>query len=190
MENFFVEEDTITQNRFEEEFKKLRGEFENCIFDGIIFEEVNLSHYKFIDCTFKNCNLSNCNFKSVVLRNPKFYSSKLIGVNWTSLSHFGQLFFKDSILNYSVFQGMNLSKSQFLDCHLEEVEFEETNLTDGDFSGSNLRGSNFNHANLKNADLRKCVDVNLDITQVNMKGAKMHVDIAIELIAQLGVVIE
>lgn len=190
MENFFIEESKITQERFEAEFKNRRGEFENCTFDGIVFEQFNLSHYKFIDCVFNESNLSNCNFKSAVFRNAKFLGCKLVGINWTLLSNFGQLYFKDCILNYSVFQGMNLSKSKFLNCQLEETEFEEANLAESDFTSSCLLGSNFNRANLKSADFRKCTQLTIDLSQANIKGAKMNVDLAIELILQTGVIVE
>ena len=190
MDNFFIEESQIDHTKFIQDFKCLIGEFENCIFEGVLFHEMNLSHYKFIDCIFRNCDFSNGNFKSSVFRNPQFVDCKLLGINWTYVKNFGVLNFNRCQLDFSNFQQMNLSKSKFQECSMKEVDFDESVLIETDFKQSDLSSANFNKANLKNADLRNCLNLSLDLSATTLKGARLSSSAAISLLEQQGMIVE
>ena len=69
-------------------------------------------------------------------------------------------------------------------------DFAEADLTECDFSHSNLRDANFNRANLTKADLRTARDYLLDLRDAKIKGARMSLAGAVNLVTFLGAVID
>lgn len=166
------------------------AEFVGCQFIGIDFSEFNFSRLKFLDCIFSECNLSNASLKSGVFRGVSFKKSKLIGLNWTEVATLASCSYSDCIMDYCVFQSMNLKGFSFSDCKMMEVEFSESQLVKASITGCMLRGSSFNKANLSEADLRGSTEYFIDVRYTNIKKAKFSMPEALTLLSSLDIILE
>lgn len=188
MIKFFEEEN------FDETFphtKTVAGfEFINCTFSSIDFSQANFSLAKFIDCHFSKCNFSNADLKSGTFRSPRFSHCKLLGINWTNLQTLALPVFDECLMDYCVFQGMNLVSSVFKDSSLKEVDFYECKLGKSSFGGSTLTSSNFNKSDLGQADFRYALKYEIDVRYTNVKKAKFSLPEALGLLAALDIEIE
>lgn len=166
------------------------AEYVECSFSAVDFQDYNMSRMKFIDCSFSECNFSNTSMKGVLLRSPKFSKSRLIGINWVECANFSGAEFNDCLLDYCVFQSLNLKSGKFIECKMHEVDFYEAQLVGADFSKSDLKDSVFNGADLRDADFRAAVNYFIDVRLTNIKKAKFSVPEAFSLLTGLGIIIE
>jgi fluoroquinolone resistance protein len=165
-------------------------EFIECQFHGIDFTIYNFSRFKFIDCEFKKCDFNNISVRGSTFRGPKFVDSKLMGVNWTQASTFLGPAFKDCLLDYSLFQSMNLKSVIFKDCKMSEVDFYEAQCMKASFCGSSLYGSTFNGANLSEADFRGATEYSINVKETTVGKAKFSMPEAVSLLSALNIVID
>lgn len=93
-------------------------------------------------------------------------------------------------MDYTVFQGLNLTGARFINCSLKESDFYECNLSKSHFSKSLLSEANFNKANLSQADFRGAQDYFIDLRETNVKKAKFSLPEAIDLLKALDIVLE
>lgn len=166
------------------------GEYVECTFTGIDFQEANISRMKFIDCSFNECNFSNTSVKGGLFRSPVFSKSRMIGINWVECATFSSASFSDCLLDYCVFQSLNLKSNKFLECKMHEVDFYQTQLVGADFSKSDLRGTVFNGADLREVDFRGAVNYFIDVKLTNVKKAKFSMPEGLALLTGLGIIIE
>jgi uncharacterized protein YjbI with pentapeptide repeats len=163
------------------------------------FEDCNFSQSTFKSCTFQNCTFGKCNFSLVKIPNCQFNevtfnSSKIIGIDWT-VANWKKLMnkkafpivFKDSVINYSIFIGLNLTRAKFIKCIAREVYFEEVNLTSADFSDTDLTDSVFRDSSLLETDLSKAKNYRIDVTKNNISKAKFSFPEAISLVYALDI---
>jgi uncharacterized protein YjbI with pentapeptide repeats len=188
MEENFLENQSFTEDNFKLFIPD--AEFESCQFNSINFSEIKFNNIKFIDCTFNKCNLSNVSLKKCSLRDVKFVGCKLIGINWCECSTLIHPEFIESQLDYSVFQGLILSKIKFDRSSLRDVDFSHANLSKTSLTGTLLKNSQFLHANLTGADLRGARDYFIDIKVTNVKKTKFSMPEVLALLDALDVVIE
>ena len=165
-------------------------EFVECQFNGIDFTAHNFSRLKFIDCEFSECNLSNVDLRSTTLRDAVFKKSKLVGVNWCQAATLANISFYSSILDYGVFQSLNLKGTVFSDCKMSEVDFYEAQLTKAIFTDCLLTGAVFNKANLSEADFRGAREYYIDVRQTIVKKAKFSLPEALTLLSSLEISLE
>lgn len=161
-------------------------QFEDCAFLGINFANYKLKAVSFTNCIFTNCNLANQDLTSATIRDVQFESCNLMGINWCNLNRLEAPNFNKCKLNFSSFQGHKLKKMKVLDCSAIDVDFSETDLTDSQFSNTNLGGTNFNRATLINSDFRSAKDYLFDLRTTKIKGMKLSMPEAINLITVLG----
>lgn len=166
------------------------AEFVGCQFIGIDLSTFNFSKLKFLDCTFSECNLSNVSLKSGVFRGVSFKKSKLMGLNWTEATTVASCSFSDCIMDYCIFQSMNLKNFVFSDCKMMEVEFSESQLVKASINHCMLRGASFNKANLGEADLRGSTEYYIDVRYTNIKKAKFSMPEALALLSSLDITLE
>ena len=120
MANAFGDSTEFTDQTFEsvdakgEDLNSRR--FENCFFTSCSFSEASLRRASFVDCKFIGCDLSNVQVTSARFRDVKFLDSKLLGINWAATDSLSHLKFQKCILNYSVFESLDLRKSIFEEC--------------------------------------------------------------------------
>lgn len=125
-----------------------------------------------------------------MFRGVSFKKSKLIGINWTQASTQAACHYAESLLDYGIFQGINLKGFSFVDCKILEVDFSEAQLSKSSFTGSILRGSNFNKANLSEADFRGASEYLIDVRYSTIKNAKFSLPEALTLLSSLEIIVE
>jgi fluoroquinolone resistance protein len=165
------------------------AEFVECHFTAINFESFNLSRLKFIDCEFTKCSFNNVSVKSTIFRSPKFNHSKMMGINWTEAGTFSSPMFNECLIDYSVFQKLNLKNGSFLNCKMAEVDFYEAQCVKVSFQGSMLYGTTFNGANLSEADFRGATEYSIRVLETNISKAKFSMPEAISLLDSLNITI-
>jgi uncharacterized protein YjbI with pentapeptide repeats len=155
---------TFFQNQEFTDVKNLAlGEYEDCIFKGIDFSEVNLSNYKFAESNFEDCNLSLCKISETAFRVVLFKNCKLLGLRFDECNAFGLVLrFENSNLQHTSFFNTDIRKTIFKNCNLTEVDFEESNVSNGKFEECDLRGANFLSTNLENTDFRTSYNYSLE----------------------------
>ena len=83
-------------------------EFLNCVFENLDFSSQSFKDSRFIECNFKKCNCSNITVMNSSLRDVEFDECKLLGINWSCVNTVSHLKFLNSILDYCVFQELDL----------------------------------------------------------------------------------
>lgn len=165
------------------------SEFINCTFENQDLQNFNLINVKFRECRFLKCNLSNVKLNGARLSDVKFKDCKAIGVNWCATSQLLDISFSHTLLNYSIFQGMNLTHLKIQNSQCQEVDFSGSNLQKADLSNCNFEGASFNEADLREADLRNSTGYFIDPTFTKLKGAKLSLPEAVEIIRALGIIV-
>lgn len=152
-------------------------EFEGCTFNECDFSEAIFEHCNFVDCEFSNCNLSVANIKFSKFSEVSFRESKLIGVNWSSISLSKYAFdtpmkFYKCILNDSSFFGLNFHELIIEECKAHNVDFREGDFSRANFTYTDFTGSLFSSTNLTGSDFSEATNYDIDIFENNIKQAK------------------
>jgi len=174
----------------DESFEFAGHEFISCQFIGLNLAELSLKGARFIECSFKRCNLSNASVTGASFRDVQFDHCKIIGVNWSSVSSFFELQFRECQLNYCVFQSLKMGSTVFKKCSLREVDFSESDLKNSNFSFSDLSASSFSGCNLEKADFRGAVGYVIDLSNVKIRKAVFSLPEVIGLLHQFEIEIE
>ena len=149
------------------------AEYENCTFINCLFNEVDLSSFRFTDCHFELCDLSGVNLENTSFKQVKFSSTKLIGLRFELCDRFLLSFnFYQCQLSYSSFYQLALAGLQFEQCTLIEADFSQANLSGANFEDSDLTGAIFENTNLAKADLSSAFGYTIDPEQNHVKSAK------------------
>ena len=114
----------------------------------------------------------------------------MIGINWCECQTIINPEFIDSQLDYSVFQGLNLTKVKFDRSSLCEVDFSDANITKASFCDTILKNAQFLNANLSEADLRGARDYFIDVRATKVKKAKFSMPEAMALFDPLEIIVE
>jgi uncharacterized protein YjbI with pentapeptide repeats len=186
----YYDEKIFNDETFNELLPYQTSEFINCSFEFIDFSSMNLSLSKFIECKFSNCNLSNVSLKNTSFRDIKFTDCKLIGLNWSETQVLSLVEFKNSILDFCIFQSLKLAGTKFINCSIKEADFYEATLTKAEFSESNLSQTSFNKANLAGADFIDATGYFIDPRVTNIKKAKFKLPEALSLLQSFEIVLE
>jgi uncharacterized protein YjbI with pentapeptide repeats len=190
MSNNYFDEEIFNEESFQKILPLRQGEFVGCTFSSIDFTSVNLAVHKFIECKFENCNLSNVSVKNTTFRDCHFSKCKLVGINFAETATLSTPQFHECVLDYAVFQSLNLSGCQFKTCSMKEVDFYECNLTKSSFTNSSLEAAVFNKANLKEADLRGAYDYSIDPKETILRKARFNLPEALCLLRSLDIILE
>lgn len=114
---------------------------------------MDVSHYKFMDCTFSNCNLSLMKVAKTSFQDIKFKDCKILGVRFDQCHDFALSFtFESCILHDASFFRLKLKKTRFKNCQLHHTDFAECDLTLALFDACDLRDAIFENTILEKAD--------------------------------------
>lgn len=166
------------------------AEFSECHFNGIDFTDYNFSRMKFLDCEFIECNLSNVSLTNASFRDVVFRKSKLLGLNWSPVNTLSNVSFLESLMDYSVFQSLNLKGVVFSVCKMCDVDFYESQLVKSTFTDCYLRGAVFNKANLSESDFRGAKDYFIDVRVTQVTKAKFSLPEGLTLLSSLDITLE
>ncbi|QRN94195.1 pentapeptide repeat-containing protein [Archangium violaceum] len=164
-------------------------EFYKCTFERCQFQESNWKRSVLEACVFNGCDLTRAQFSQTALRGVRFEGSKLMGIDWTSVSANPELAFEGCVLRYTSFVGLSLRKTPFLRCTAQEANFFDLDLTDSDFTGTDLTGSNFRGCTLTRTNFSDTVGAFIDPARNRLKGTRVPVETAVMLAQTLGMVV-
>ncbi|MBI2519521.1 MAG: pentapeptide repeat-containing protein [Bdellovibrio sp.] len=165
-------------------------EFCNCEFHNLDLHGLMFKNCKFFECQFHQCNLSNLSVNYSTFRDIFFFQTKAVGVNWTFAKSISDVKFDQSILDYSVFLGLDLKASVFTKSSLKKVDFSACNLKGSDYRESDLLESSFNNSNLEISDFRDAKNYWIDISCTKLAKAKFSFPDAIALLKVLNIQVE
>lgn len=166
-------------------------EFENCEFANCNFSGSEFSDCKFVDCKFENCNFSVAKLNEVSLIDTSFKECSLKGIDFSRLTGFSTSpDFKECILNYTTFTGMDLSGRKFYKCKLLEASFIEVDLKSADFSYADLKSTQFDGCELNNANLVGAKNYFIDLKKNKATDAKFSLPEAVALLKNFDIKIE
>jgi len=194
----FNDRDTFQNEIFDHidfhEQTTLSKEFDECTFDNCDLNQSEFKHCTFSNCTFTHCNISMARFTQSRFTAPSFESCKMMGINWCNSEWPKRLIFpvhfKNSVLNYSIFIGLDLQNAEFIDCQCKNVAFEAAHLANALFHKSDLEGSNFLNTNLFHTDFSGAYNYAIDVRTNHIKKTKFSYPEVISLLHHLDIVIE
>jgi fluoroquinolone resistance protein len=189
LEEEYFEDETFTD--LDLQGARLGGkEFYRCTFQRSHLQESRWPESKLEACVFRGCDLTRAQLAHTALRDVRFEGSKLMGIDWSTLSPNPELAFEECNLRYSSFVGLSLRQTVFARCAALEVNFTDTDLSDTDFTGTDLSGSNFRGCTLTRADLRGALGVFIDPAAHNrLKATRVPVETAVLLAQTLGMLV-
>jgi fluoroquinolone resistance protein len=164
-------------------------EFNKCSFTRCNFSQSTLIECRFYDCTFRACDLSLVKLNGSYVRDSKFISCKLVGINWLEASKQFSADFEDCMLNLSSFFGMNLKRRKIKGCVANEVDFSESNMTECDCSNTDFAKSTFSQTNLTKANFSGAKNYLIDFRTNNLTKTKFSLPEAISLLDVLDIII-
>jgi len=166
--------------------------FNNCEFIDCEFSEATLNGSRFVDCLFKGCNLSLIKIRGASFANTTFEESKVIGVNWTEASWptielSSPIHFFKSVLDNSIFFGINLREIRITKSSAVDVDFRECNLTKADFSHTDFAQALFMNTNLFQANFVESTNYAIDISNNNVGKARFSLPDAVALLKEIDI---
>jgi fluoroquinolone resistance protein len=165
-------------------------EFEDCEFNKCSFVNCVFESGKFLDCKFVECRLSAVKPSHSRFVEVKFFSSQVIGCDWTKADAIEGLEFTDCKINYSNFRLMKPPRLKIIKCEAKEVDFIETDLTGGVFTGTDFENSRFFKTNLTNSDFKGAKNYSIDVRNNILKKTKFSMPEVMSLLNGLDIIIE
>lgn len=161
--------------------------FENCTFNTCYFDDSSFIKCKFVDCSFKSCSLNLVTLTGSSFIDTEFSNCKMKGINWTQI-HFpyvtvsSPIFFHNCDISFSGFYDLKVPGISIIECKAHEIDLRGTDLSSSDLSGSDFKLAQFNKTNLKSADLRNCINYEINPTENSIEKAFFSLPEAIELL--------
>ncbi len=165
-------------------------EFIDCHFVNLDLSDQSSKNTKFIECSFHQCNLSGVDLLNGVFRNVIFSECKMIGLNWSNCQNLSLLEIKNSLLDFCVFQELDLSHCTFENSSIKDADFSQSKLVGASFAQSHLRATSFNGCDLSEADFRGASEYSIDPHFTKIRKAKFSMPEAMTLLEHYEIVID
>ncbi len=178
---------------------RLAGELHGASFRDCVFEECDLRELRLHACDLVDSDLLGCDLALLDVLSSRFGGVTLetchvVGVMWsraaTSTARPLEVDFKDSVLNFSTFTGLDLRKRRFEGCTVHEALFEGCDLRDASFRHSDLTSTQFRGCDLRGADLRNARRYAIVAQENRVEGLRASRAEATGLLAGLGIELE
>ncbi|WP_162096660.1 pentapeptide repeat-containing protein [Desulfotalea psychrophila] len=147
-----IADEIFSEIELQQNTKLTEVEFSDCTFINCKFSKVIFFACRFENCSFKNCDLSSILIKHSVFAGVTFEESKLTGIQWADTGIPLNIKFRQCLLNYCSFIGVDLRKTEMTNCMVKEADFAETNLSKSNCRYSDFTGSRFVNTNLEYTD--------------------------------------
>ena len=168
--------------------------FHDCVFDGCDLHEARLLGCRFVDTDFLSSNLGLVGVAGSAFLGVTIENADVVGVNWSAAfadaNHRLELDFKDSVLSFARFEGLDLRGRRFEGCTIHEALFDRCSLVDASFRGSDLAGTQFFGCDLGGADLRKARGYRIDVRRNTVTGLLAWMPEAVGLLHGTGIELE
>ena len=169
--------------------------FLNCRFDQCSMSGIEFVSCEFNDCTFTECDLSLAKLTDSVLRSTRIIKSRAVGVDWTQTRWPAKpldppVEFSESLLDYSVFMGLNLRSIVMKDCRAHDVDFSECNLEKSTLDGTDFARARFSHTILSDSSLLRATNYFVELSSCRIDGAMVDIPEGLSLLKAIGVRVE
>lgn len=167
------------------------GTYEGCQFLNGNFSGSDLADFRFLDCTFQQCNLDRVKLINASFSNVKFTDCKMMAIDFEHCHPIMfSIGFENCQLTYSNFFQRKMPETVFKNCNLTEVDFSNTILTNAVFTGSNLSNARFETTDLSKADFRDAFGFIIDPEKNKLKKAIFSLNNISGLLVKYDLVIE
>jgi uncharacterized protein YjbI with pentapeptide repeats len=125
-----------------------------------------------------------------LFREVTFTRCKLLGILWNETRKKGfnlSIRYESSVLNYSVFYGLDMRKCRFEDCLAVEADFTEANLSNLNLHNMDLSGATFSHTNLTETNLTTATNYLFNPADNIVKGTSVSPPEALNLLYPFGI---
>jgi uncharacterized protein YjbI with pentapeptide repeats len=113
-----------------------------------------------------------------------------VGADFFKCEHLFSASFKNCVMQYCNFSGLNMKKGGFHRSLLKECYFKNTYLQGADFREVNLAGTIFHSCNLEKADFSGAIGYSIDPQVNQIKKAKFSLPDAIGLLACFDIILD
>jgi len=166
----------------------------DCVFDTCDLHEARLLACRFVDSDFLSCDLGLADVAGTAFLGVTIENADVVGVNWSAAfydtNHRLEVDFKDAVLNFARFEGLDLRGRRFEGCTIHEALFDRCTLIDASFRRSDLTGTQFVGCDLGGADLRKARGYRIDVRSNGVAGLRAWMPEAVGLLHGSGVELE
>ena len=168
--------------------------FHDCVFESCDLHEAKLIDCRFVDTDFLGGDLGLMHVTGSAFLGVTFEKAHAVGVNWsaafTDANHRLEVDFKDSVLSFARFEGLDLRGRRFEGCTIHEALFDRCLLHEASFRRSDLSGSLFLACDLSGADLRKAHGYRIDVRSNTVAGLRAWMPEAVGLLHGSGIELE
>ncbi len=168
--------------------------FHDCVFDACDLHTARLIDCRFVDTDFLSCDLGLVDVARSAFLGVTIENAHVVGVNWSAAfgdaNHRLEVDFKDAVLNFARFEGLDLRGRRFEGCTIHEALFDRCALNDASFRRSDLTGTQFLGCDLTGADLRKARAYRIDVRTNVVAGLRAWMPEAGGLLHGSGVELE
>jgi uncharacterized protein YjbI with pentapeptide repeats len=149
------------------------GEYTDCQFQACSLPKAHLAGYRFIECTFTDCDLSLAVITDVAFQNVGFKNCKLLGLHFDECQPMLLNFHFDNCqIQHASFLRLSIKGTHFINCLMEGADFSGATLDNSRFDGTNLLNATFENCSLKNADFSGSINFSINPELNKMLGAK------------------
>lgn len=168
-----------------------KGTYENCTFTNCDAQGFDFSHFRFIDCTFHNCNLSLVKVRDTQLQHIHFEQCKMLGIQFDAVNTFGfKIAMKSCLLRHASFYELNLTNANIEHCDLEETDWTKANLTKATLSHCNLYLAHFDQTNLTQTNFSGSYNLAINPNTNYLKKTIFDSENALGLLKALDIIIK
>ena len=169
--------------------------FVNCRFDRCSLSGITFSSCEFDHCTFSESDLSLAHLTDSSFRSTRIVKSRAIGINWADTRWPAKpleppVEFSESLLDYSVFLGLNLRSIVIKDSRAHEADFSECNMEKSTLEGTDFARARFSHTVLTDASLLRATNYLIDLSSCRVDGAMVDIPEGLSLLTAIGVRVE
>lgn len=184
METSYFEDETIDLSLVSDYECK---EFIGCDFSALDLSEKSFKDTLFNECIFTKCDLSNISLSGARFRDVTFNDCKILGVDFTQVSLSEDLSFAESVLDFAVFQGLDIRNLKMINCSVNDADFAGSNLVGSNFSGTCLKNTSFNDCDLSKANFTDASDYFIDPKFTRIDKAKFSLPEAMVFFEALNI---
>lgn len=166
-------------------------EYSHCIFRNGRFEKADLSSFEFTDCRFEFCDLSMATLTNTVFARVHFLGCKMLGLDYARCNKYMfTVSYETSILDYSLFNEINLRKTTFTKCKMQDVHFAGVDMQQAVFDECDLSNAVFERCNLSDSDFRTSHNYAINPSENKVKDARFSYPGVLGLLRHLDIEVD
>ena len=165
-----------------------RVEFEDCAFEECTFAQLQAARMSFERCTLADCDLTGAQLPTSFWRDCTLRGCRLVGCNLTK-GYLVRTRWEGCLASFSCLNESKLEGVSFVECDLHESSLSSMRARRLRFEGCDLTRAELFRTRLAGVDLSSSTLAGMRVsdTFAELRGAKVGIDQAPELLGLLGV---